>query len=210
MRVLDLQTLDAASISSTPYPHFTTGGALKADAVPSLMRDFPAIAQPGFFPIDDVPVSGAFADLLADLQSPAFSELVGKKLGMDLVSRPTLITVRKWSRASDGRIHTDSASKIATLLVYLNADWAGSGDGRLRVLKNDHDFNDYVAEINPVAGTVFGFKRTESSWHGHLPFTGERRVVQITWLLDESKVAHKRRLGKLSRWLKALRAKLTA
>ena len=49
---------------------------------------------------------------------------------------------------------------------------------------------------------MFAFKRTDSSWHGHLPFTGERRVVQITWLLDDSKVAHKRRLGKLSRWLK--------
>src|SRR5206468_10693589 len=126
----------------------------RADAIPALMSAFPAIAQAGFFPIDDVPVSGAFAAMLQELQDPAFSALVGEKLGIDLVSRPTLITVRKWSAASDGRIHTDSESKIATLLVYLNADWADSGDGRLRVLKNDHDFNDYVAEINPVAGTV--------------------------------------------------------
>jgi hypothetical protein len=202
MKVLDLDAVRAAPTATAPYPHFTTGGALKADAVPALMDDFPAITQPGFFPIDDVPVSGAFAALLEDLQSPAFAGVVGEKLGMDLVSRPTLITVRKWSRASDGTIHTDSASKIATLLVYLNPSWGDTGEGRLRVLRSARDFDDFTAEIPPVVGTVFAFKRTESSWHGHLPFTGERRVVQITWLLDDSKVAHKRRLGKLSRWLK--------
>jgi hypothetical protein len=210
MHVLDLETLRAAPTAASPYPHFTTSGALRHEAIPALMTDFPAIKQPGFFPIDDVPVSGAFEALLQDLQDPAFSALVGEKLGMDLVSRPTLITVRKWSRASDGTIHTDSVSKIATLLVYLNAEWNDTGEGRLRVLRGDRDFNDYTAEISPVAGTVFAFKRTESSWHGHLPFTGERRVVQITWLLDDSKVAHKRRLGKLSRWLKNLRAKFGA
>ena len=102
MKVLDLDAVRAAPTATTPYPHFTTGGALKADAVPALMDDFPAITQPGFFPIDDVPVAGSFAALLDDLQSPEFSRVVGEKLGMDLASRPTLITVRKWSRASDG------------------------------------------------------------------------------------------------------------
>ena len=51
---------------------------------------------------------------------------------------------------------------------------------------------------------MFGFRRAENSWHGHLPFAGLRKVVQITWLLDESKVAHKRRLGKFSRLVKKL------
>jgi hypothetical protein len=208
MRVIDLDVLQAAPAVPSPYPHFTTGGALRPESVPALMTDFPAITQPGFFPIDDVPVKGAFAALLDDLQDPAFSAMAGEKLGMDLVSRPTLITVRKWSAASDGRIHTDSVSKIATLLVYLNESWTDTGEGRLRVLRSGTDFNDYTAEISPVAGTVFGFRRTDSSWHGHLPFVGERRVVQITWLQDESKVAHKRRLGKLSRWLKNLRGRM--
>ncbi len=211
MKVLDLDAVRAAPAATAPYPHFAATGALKADAVPALMDDFPAITQPGFFPIDDVPVSGAFAALLDDLQSPEFSRVVGEKLGMDLVSRPTLITVRKWSRASDGTIHTDSASKIATLLVYLNPTWGDTGEGRLRVLRSNRDFNDFTSEISPTVGHVFAFKRTDSSWHGHLPFTGERRVVQITWLLDDSKVAHKRRLGKLSRWLKNIfRPKATA
>src|SRR5439155_23305136 len=129
---------------------------------------------------------------------------VGDKLGLDLVSRPTLITVRKWSAAADGRIHTDSLSKLATLLVYLNPAWTDTGEGRLRVLRSDRDFGDFVEEISPVVGTMFGFRCTDRSWHCHLPFIGERRVVQITWLIDESKVAHKKRLGKFSRWVKKL------
>ncbi|TAK98664.1 MAG: 2OG-Fe(II) oxygenase [Rhodospirillaceae bacterium] len=204
MKILDLEAIVAAPAAQSPYPHFSLGGALKPDAIPSLMADFPAIQQPGFFPIDDVPVQGAFAELLRDLQDPAFTAAVGTKLGLDLVSRPTLITVRKWSAAGDGRIHTDSTSKLATLLVYLNEAWTDTGEGRLRVLRSPKDFSDYAAEISPVVGTVFGFRRGENSWHGHLPFTGERRVVQITWLLDESKVAHKRRLGKFSRLVKKL------
>lgn len=204
MNVLDLEAIATAPVATEPYPHFVAMSALTAAAVPSLMRDFPDIARPGFFPIDDVPVGGAFADLLGDLRNPAFSAAVGGKLGLDLAARPTLITVRKWSAASDGRIHTDSTSKLATLLVYLNEAWTDTGEGRLRVLRSDRDFEDYTAEISPVAGSVFGFRRSEKSWHGHLPFVGERRVVQITWLLDESKVAHKRRLGKFSRFVKKL------
>jgi len=204
MQVLDLDAIVAAPADQEPYPHFQTGNALKADAIPSLMADFPAIKEPGFFPIDELKTTGAFAQLLADLHDPAFSKAVGDKLGLDLVSRPTLITVRKWSVASDGNIHTDSLSKIATLLVYLNEAWTDTGEGRLRVLRSAKDFNDYAAEISPVVGSVFGFRRGEYSWHGHLPFVGERRVVQITWLTDESKVAHKRRLGKFSRLLKKL------
>ena len=99
-----------------------------------------------------MPVTGAFADLLADLRDPAFSAAVGAKLGLDLVSRPTLITVRKWSAASDGRIHTDSLSKIATLLVYLNATWTDTGDGRLRVLRSAERFQRLCRRNQPGGG----------------------------------------------------------
>jgi hypothetical protein len=208
MRILNLQAVTKALARTEPYPHFMGEGVLNAEAIPALHETFPNIADPGYFPIDDVPVTGAFAELLADLQAPAFTAVVGEKIGMDLSARPTLITVRKWSAAQDGRIHTDSESKIATVLVYLNASWTDTAKGRLRVLRSARDMEDYAAEISPVAGSIFGFKRGTASWHGHLPFVGERRVVQITWLLDESKVAHKRRLGKFSRWLKALKSKV--
>src|SRR6185369_15152723 len=113
--------------------------------------------HPGFFPLGDVPVHGAFAGLMDDLQDRAFSTVVGEKLGLDLVSHPTLITVRKWSAAGDGRIHTDSLSKIATVLIYLNPAWSDTGAGCLRVLRSPRDFNDYATEVSPVIGSMFGF-----------------------------------------------------
>ncbi len=204
MRVLNLDAITKVLPMAEPYRHFIGAEALKADAAPAVLRDFPAIKQTGFFPVGDLPVAGAFADLLADIEDPAFSAAVGEKLDLPLTEKPKLITLRHWSAASDGRIHTDSVSKIATVLIYLNESWKDAGAGRLRVLRSADNFEDYVAEISPVVGSIFGFRRADNSWHGHLPFAGERKVLQVTWLIDQSAVAHKTRTAKVSKLLKKL------
>lgn len=204
MRVLNLESVTGAAPITEPYRHFIGSQALKDDAAPAVLRDFPTIKQTGFFPVGDLPVAGAFQDLVADVQDPAFSAAVGEKLDLPLTEKPKLITLRHWSAASDGRIHTDSVSKLATVLIYLNEQWKDAGAGRLRVLRSGTDFEDYTAEISPVVGSIFGFRRSDNSWHGHLPFAGERKVLQIAWLIDESKVAHKTRTAKFSRLLKKL------
>jgi hypothetical protein len=204
MQVIDAIALADAPNMCAPYPHFVCAAGLAPKAIPALIADFPDIREAGFYPAGDLTIGGRFAELMTDLESPEFSAAVGEKLGLQLVGKAKLITIRKWSAASDGRIHTDSASKIATTLVYLNESWTDTGAGRLRVLRSAGDFDDYAAEISPVAGTIFGFRRSEYSWHGHLPFVGERKVVQVTWLIDDSKVAHKTRTAKFTRWLKKL------
>ena len=202
MHVVNLEAIQTASLRDEPYRYFIGSNALKADG--AVLADFPVLEQTGFFPVGDLQITGDFRKLIDDVNDPAFSAAVGKNLGLDLATRPRLITLRHWSAASDGRIHTDSASKIATVLIYLNESWLESGAGRLRVLRGAGDFEDYSAEISPVLGTVFGFRRADNSWHGHLPFAGERKVLQIAWLTDESKVARKTRAARLSRWLKKL------
>lgn len=204
MRVLNLDAIAATQALDQPYRHFIGADALKADAAPAVLRDFPAIKQTGFFPVGDLAVTGAFQDLLADVEDPAFSAAVGEKLDLPLIEKPKLITLRHWSAASDGRIHTDSVSKIATVLIYLNESWQDAGAGRLRVLRSADTFEDYAAEISPVVGSIFGFRRADNSWHGHLPFAGERKVLQVTWLIDQSAVAHKTRTAKVSKLLKKL------
>jgi SM-20-related protein len=204
MQILNLDAVGKAPAFNDPYRHFVGDGVLTQDAVPALVADFPDIKQTGFFPLDDLRFGGAFAALMDDIAQPAFSEAVGAKLDMALADKPKLITIRKWSATSDGRIHTDSLSKIATTLIYLNERWQDDGAGRLRVLRGPKDFNDYDKEISPTVGSMFGFRRAENSWHGHLPFAGERKVVQITWLIDDSKVAHKQRTAKFTRLLKRL------
>lgn len=203
VHVVNLEAITSATLHHEPYRHFIGSNALNA-AAEAMARDFPPIDETGFFPVGDLLITGVFHDLIADVNDPGFSTAVGDKLGLDLVNRPRLVTLRHRSAASDGRIHTDSVSKVATVLIYLNDCWLDSRAGCLRVLRSSRDIEDYSAEISPVLGRVFGFRRTENSWHGHPPFAGERKVLQIAWLTDEAKVAHKTRAANFSRWLKRL------
>jgi hypothetical protein len=204
MSLLDFSAISAAPAANEPYRHFLGDHALRPGAGAAVMADFPEIREPGFYPVTDLATKGRFAELIDELNAPEFSRVVGEKLEMDLVSKPKLITIRRWSAKTDGNIHTDSLSKIATTLLYFNEAWADNGAGRLRVLRGPKDFNDYAAEVSPTVGTIFGFRRADNSWHGHLPFAGERKVVQITWLIDDSKVAHKTRTARFTRLLKKI------
>jgi hypothetical protein len=65
-------------------------------------------------------------------------------------------------------------------------------------------------EIPPVYGTIAAFKRADDSFHGHLPFEGERKVIQVAWLSSQAELERKTRRGGFSRWLKKLLGKLDA
>ncbi|MBV9512372.1 MAG: 2OG-Fe(II) oxygenase, partial [Caulobacteraceae bacterium] len=150
----------------------------RADAI---SRDYPKVAKPGSFTLDDVEIGGAFEGLIRELDGPAFRAAIARKFGLDLSSLPTMFTVRGMCGEGDGQIHTDSKTKVITVLLYLNEAWAPDG-GRLRLLRNGEDLEDVVAEVPPDFGTLLVFRRSETSWHGHKPFAGPRRVVQMNWV----------------------------
>ena len=114
-----------------------------------------------------------------------------------------MFTVRGECRASDGKIHTDSATKIITVLLYMNENWDKDG-GRLRILRNGTDLDDYAEEVPPHGGTLLAFRRSENSWHGHEPFQGQRRAIQMNWVTDKSVVAREQGRHRLSTTLKKL------
>ena len=93
-----------------------------------------------------------------------FREAFEAKFGLDLTDRPTVTTVRGRCDPRDGKIHTDSTSKIITVLIYMNELREQSG-GRLRLLRSATDLNDIITEVPPVAGTLLAFKRSDNSWH---------------------------------------------
>lgn len=199
---LELASIRAARTERQPYNYMVADHVIRPGAVAALRTDFPDIRETGFFPEQDVTPKGAFATLLEEMKSREVSEIVSEKLDIDLVAKPKMITIRKLSAAKDGRIHTDSESKIATLLVYLNDSWQESGAGRLRVLRDGHDFENMAEEISPVVGSLFAFRRADNSWHGHTSFVGERRVVQLTWLRSQADVERKNSRGSLSHFFK--------
>ena len=67
---------------------------------------------------------GEFARVIAELEGPDFRRCIAEKFAVDLADRPTLITVRGYSRLErDGRIHTDSKSKLITILAKQSVDF---------------------------------------------------------------------------------------
>jgi len=204
-RHVNLEALKAARTATEPYPFLVAQDALNKETTPAIAADFPEIKVPGFFNAEELKIEGAFAEFLDEIRSREVSAVVSEKLGFNLTDRPKMITIRKLSAAKDGRIHTDGPSKLATMLFYFNDAWNKDNHaGCLRVLRGPNDFDDMVEEISPVVGSVFAFKRTDSSWHGHKPFVGERRVVQMTWLQSEEDVARKAQRGRVSHFLKKI------
>lgn len=199
---IDIDSVRNARTEREPYNYLVASHVILPDAVGGLRRDFPDIRETGFFPEEDVERHGTFASLLEEMKGREISEIVSGKLDIDLVDKPKMITIRKLSAAKDGRIHTDSEAKIATLLVYLNDAWQDSPAGRLRVLRNGTDFEAMAEEISPVTGSLFAFRRADNSWHGHTSFVGERRVVQMTWLRSQADVDRKKNRGSLSHFFK--------
>lgn len=204
LRILDAEAIARAPVATEPYRHFVAEGALSAEAGAAIRRHFPRTTSVGFLASGDLSREGAYAQLLDDLESAELAGLLSEKLDLDLSKAGRLITVRRWSRKSDGRIHTDSERKIATLLVYLNETWDLARGGAIRVLRSNQSFDDYVREVPPTQGWAFGFKRAANSWHGHLPFAGERLVVQLTYLQSAEAAEHKRRSAGFQGVLKRL------
>jgi hypothetical protein len=202
--IIDFKALEAANPGHAPYPHLLALRVIPDAAREGLRTDFPAIPRPGFFPLSEMAVQGAFSNLIEEMSGERFAAILGDKLGIDLAHRPRLITVRKWSAAKDGRIHNDGEAKLATALIYLNEDWGSSGEGCFRVLNGPSSMDDFACEAPPLFGTLIAFRRSENSWHGHPPFSGERRVVQMAYVRSEADVERKARRGRLSLFLKKL------
>jgi hypothetical protein len=204
MAVVDLAAVREAPLTRDPYEFFLGSGFLAEGRREDLRRDFPDIRKPGFLTVDEVALKGAFKELVGELEGPELTEELSKKFGRDLHPFPRLTTIRKLSQAKDGRIHTDGPSKVMTLLVYMNDAWSADEGGRLRVLYDGEHFEPFKAEVPPTMGTVFAFLRSDHSWHGHKPFAGERRVVQVAWITDAKEIERKRRANSVAQFFKRI------
>ena len=181
---LRLEALRTTPLEREPFPYVIVPGFVTEAGLAAINADYPKISSPGSFPTDQVTFGLAFQTLLDELEGDAFRETFEDKFGIDLSGRPTITTVRGRCDAGDGKIHTDSKTKIITVLIYMNPSWEEAG-GRLRLLRSASDLNDIIVEVPPVAGTLLAFKRSNNSWHGHEPFAGDRRVIQFNWLTSE-------------------------
>jgi len=186
MTVLDLERLRETPLVRDPFEFVIVKDFIKADALPGLMENYPNVTQPGSFPLERVEYGEDFANLIRELEGPEFRAAVEEKFDISLEGRPTMITIRGACREKDGQIHTDTESKIITVLLYMNPPWVADG-GRLRLLRS-RDLEDVIAEVPPNAGTLLMFRRSDNSFHGHHPFKGQRRAIQLNWVTEQKEV----------------------
>jgi SM-20-related protein len=185
MSHLEIEKLKAARVETQPYNYTIVPGFLRPQSVAQVNATYPKIDKGGSYPVESLEAGMIIKEVIDELDSPAFETVIAEKFGVELAGRPKMYSLRGYTRAKDGQIHTDSKDKIITVLLYLNENWQHPG-GKLRLLKNGSDVEDYVAEVPPDNGTLLVFKRSDNSWHGHHPFDGPRRSLQMNWMTSES------------------------
>lgn len=183
--LLDLAAFEATPLQSEPFDHLVVPDFIPAAARGAIESDFPVIEKGGSFPVEHLTIGPRCAALIAALQSKSLRAAFAAKFDVSLNARPSMVTLRGQSRSKDGRIHTDSTSKILTALIYLNEDWSAK-NGRLRLLRGADDIEDYQVEVPPDRGTLVAFRCSDKAYHGYPAFVGQRRSLQLNWVLDDA------------------------
>ena len=190
MQLLDKNQLNLAKVDNNFFPYFHVENALSNFLNSSdLVKDFPDIDSGGSFPSDNLK-EGDIKKLVEELEGDEFKAILENKLGVNLKDAEVITTLRGFSRFKDGKIHTDSQSKIVTVLLYLNKNWDNE-IGNLRLLKKNNDLDNYIQEISSEYGNLVAFKVTDNCWHGFMPFEGKRLSIQLNYLYPKSLNMHK-------------------
>jgi Rps23 Pro-64 3,4-dihydroxylase Tpa1-like proline 4-hydroxylase len=203
--MLDLDRLRAATVGSDPCVYLHVPRFVRPEALAEINRDYPDIRERGNFPPEDLSYGPAFAELLAELGSPELKAVFSEKFGIDLADKPLQLTARKYVDETDSGLHNDSRTKVVTVLVYFNETWDHAG-GKLRLTRNEHDFEDYSVECEPKEGNLIAFVRSATSFHGYLPCKAERRSIQMYWVKPKREQRDNDAAGSLlkriKRWFK--------
>ena len=133
--MLKLDVLRTTPLERNPFEYVIVKDFVDHAKLKEVLADYPEVPGPGSHPPAGLDISGHFKELIDELLGPSFQNVVEKKFDIELANRPTMYTVRGFCRARDGKIHTDSKTKIITVLLYMNDDSWESSTGRLRILQ---------------------------------------------------------------------------
>ena len=135
LSMLDLERFRTTPLTREPFEFLVVPEFVKLEARPAIDKDYPEVGRAGSFPLREVTYGPGFAKLIEEMRSEEFRKAFEEKFNVDLTNRPDMITVRGRCSEKDGKIHTDSETKIITILVYMNSAWESSG-GQLRLLRS--------------------------------------------------------------------------
>jgi hypothetical protein len=204
--VLALDRLTETPVATRPFPHIIVPEFVRPAALAQVQAELPAMAKGGSFPVGSLPLGPRMKELLAELEGPAFRQVVAEKFNLDLTGAATMTTLRGRSRDKDGRIHCDSTAKRVTILLYLNREDAAwtQHEGCLRLLNGPETLDNFAVEVPPVNGNLLVFPNGENAWHGHHKFVGVRYVVQMNYMTGDAAARSELRRHRISAFLKKL------
>ena len=208
MHYCDMEALERTPLQRDPYDYLVVPEFLRPEAFKAVSADYPVVPGPGSHPPAELTIKGEFKNLMAELLGDGFRHAIERKFGIDLTGRPTMYTVRGFTRDKDGSIHTDSETKLITVLLYMNERWQ-EDTGRLRILRDGTDLENFVAEVPPYGGTLLAFRRSDKSWHGHKPFNGPRRAIQLNWVTNQQVADSEQMRHRVSTKLKRIKTLFT-
>lgn len=203
MRILDLDKLRQAPLGHDPCDYIVVSDFVRPEMLAPINGDYPDIAEPGNFAPEKLRYGTVFGDMLDELRSSEMKHAIAEKFAVSLNGFPLQMTVRKYSEITDGNVHNDSKLKLITALIYFDPIWSAEG-GRLRLVRDPDNIDDFGAEVVPSGGTLLVFKRSERSFHGFKPYAGERRSLQMYYVrpkraepTDTKRLGLKKRLKRM-------------
>ncbi len=202
--ILNFDAFNATTLKTDPFEYLVLPGFVRPEGLALIRKDFPPLNKPGSIPLSQLTYGQGFKDFIDALDGTEFERAVSNKFSVELAEKPTMFTVRAYCRSSDGKIHTDSVTKIITVLIYLNDDHWESNGGRLRVLRSEN-LDNYAEEVPPNGGTLLAFRRSDRSYHGHESYEGPRRAIQMNWVTSQGVVDREQFRHKISTWFKKLK-----
>src|SRR2546430_14423729 len=110
--MLDLERFRATPLTREPFEFLIVPEFVKPEVRAAIDTDYPEVARAGSFPLREVTYGPAFARLIDEMRSEEFRKAFEQKFNIDLSNRPDMITVRGRCSEKDGKIHTDSDTKI--------------------------------------------------------------------------------------------------
>lgn len=200
--MINIDLINTTPLKMEPFPYFTIEQSMLDKELVGLIQNFPIINSGGSFNKEDLELSEHYHSLHDSLDSEPFRQALSEKFKVNVITSPIMLTYRGFSRTKDGRVHTDSKTKLLTILIYFNDGWAIES-GKLRILNSD-DINDIAEEVNPTAGSMVAFKVTDNCWHGYPSFEGTRNAIQVNFLANEAASKKHKFFHKISAKLKSL------
>ena len=197
---LDFAALRDTAPASDPFAHVVIPNFVPPESLRAVVAALPPIGNGGSYPPRSLRLGPAAKALVSAMEGPEMRQAIAEKFGLDLSNSPTMLTIRGRTREKDGRIHTDSKAKRATILLYLNPDpgkFTGH-EGCLRLLRNATDIDDYAVEVPPVNGTLLVFPNGLTTWHGHKQFVGPRYAIQLNYMTDDNLARYEMRRHRFS------------